>query len=34
MQKKLKKTDIHMPAAVFDTVYAADFMERYLTEMR
>jgi dTMP kinase len=34
MQKELKKSDIHMPAAVFDTVYAADFMERYLTEMR
>lgn len=34
MQKKLKKTDLHMPAAVFDTVYAADFIERYLTEMR
>ena len=34
MQKKLKKSDPHMPAAVFDMIYAADFMERYLTEMR
>lgn len=34
MQKKLKKSDLHMPAAVFDTIYAADFIERYLTEMR
>lgn len=34
MQKRLKKTDIHMPAAVFDMVYASDFIERYLTEMR
>jgi dTMP kinase len=34
MQKKLKKGDPHMPAAVFDTIYAADFMERYITEMR
>ncbi len=34
MQKKMKKFDLHMPAAVFDTIYAADFMERYLTEMR
>lgn len=34
MQKKLKKTDLNMPAAVFDTIYAADFIERYLTEMR
>lgn len=34
MQKRLKKYDTHMPAAVFDTIYAADFMERYLTKMR
>jgi dTMP kinase len=34
MQKKLKKSDLHMPAAVFDMVYASDFIERYLTEMR
>lgn len=34
MQKRLKKFDIHMPAAVFDTIYAADFIERYLTQMR
>jgi dTMP kinase len=34
MQKKLKKTDPHMPAAVFDMIYASDFIERYLTEMR
>ncbi len=34
MQKKMKKTDLHMPAAVFDMIYASDFMERYLTEMR
>lgn len=34
MQKQLKKKDPHMPAAVFDMVYAADFYERYLTEMR
>lgn len=34
MQKQLKKKDLHMPAAVFDTIYASDFIERYLTEMR
>lgn len=34
MQKRMKKFDPHMPAAVFDTIYAADFMERYLTQMR
>lgn len=34
MQKQLKKKDTHMPAAVFDTIYASDFIERYLTEMR
>ncbi len=34
MQKKFKKFDPHMPAAVFDTIYASDFIERYLTEMR
>ena len=34
MQKKVKKSDLHMPAAVFDTIYASDFIERYLTEMR
>ena len=34
MQKKLKKSDLHMPAAVFDTIYASDFIERYITEMR
>lgn len=34
MQKKFKKFDINMPAAVFDTIYASDFIERYLTEMR
>ncbi len=34
MQKQLKKKDLHMPAAVFDMVYASDFIERYLTEMR
>jgi dTMP kinase len=34
MQKRLKKKDPHMPAAVFDMVYASDFIERYLTEMR
>ena len=34
MQKKLKKSDLHMPAAVFDMIYASDFIERYLTEMR
>lgn len=34
MQKQLKKYDPYMPAAVFDMVYAADFMERYLTEIR
>ncbi len=34
MQKKLKKSDPHMPAAVFDTIYASDFIERYITEMR
>jgi dTMP kinase len=34
MQKQLKKKDPHMPAAVFDMVYASDFIERYLTEMR
>lgn len=30
----MKKTDLNMPAAVFDTIYAADFIERYITEMR
>ena len=30
----MKKFDPHMPAAVFDTIYAADFIERYLTQMR
>jgi len=34
MQRRLKKYDLHMPAAVFDTVYAADFIERYLTQMQ
>ncbi len=34
MQKQMKKTDTNMPAAVFDTIYAADFIERYITEMR
>lgn len=34
MQKKFKKFDLHMPAAVFDSIYASDFIERYLTEMR
>lgn len=34
MQKRMKKFDPHMPAAVFDTIYAADFMERYLTQIR
>lgn len=34
MQKQLKKKDLNMPAAVFDMVYASDFIERYLTEMR
>jgi dTMP kinase len=34
MQKQLKKKDLNMPAAVFDTVYAADFIERYILEMR
>lgn len=34
MQKQLKKKDPNMPAAVFDTIYASDFIERYLTEMR
>jgi dTMP kinase len=34
MQKQLKKKDLNMPAAVFDTIYASDFIERYLTEMR
>lgn len=34
MQKQVKKTDPHMPAAVFDTIYASDFIERYITEMR
>lgn len=34
MQKQVKKKDLHMPAAVFDTIYASDFIERYLTEMR
>ena len=34
MQKKLKKSDLHMPAAVFDTIYASDFIERYILEMR
>jgi dTMP kinase len=34
MQKDMKKFDLNMPAAVFDTIYASDFIERYLTEMR
>lgn len=34
MQKNLKKYDPHMPAAVFDMVYAADFIERYLSEIK
>ena len=34
MQKKFKKFDTSMPAAVFDTIYASDFIERYLAEMR
>lgn len=34
MQKRMKKFDPYMPAAVFDTIYAADFIERYLTQIR
>jgi dTMP kinase len=34
MQKQLKKKDLNMPAAVFDMVYASDFIERYILEMR
>ncbi len=34
MQKNMKKSDLHMPAAVFDTIYASDFIERYILEMR
>jgi len=34
MQKELKKYDPYMPAAVFDMVYASDFIERYLTQIR
>jgi hypothetical protein len=34
MQQQLKKYDPYMPAVVFDMVYASDFMERYLTEIR
>lgn len=33
MQRRFKRYDPHMPAAVFDTIYAADFIERYLTQM-
>lgn len=34
MQKRFKKFDTNMPAAVFDMIYASDFIERYLTEIK
>lgn len=34
MQKRFKKFDPYMPAAVFDMIYASDFIERYITQMR
>jgi dTMP kinase len=34
MQKTLKKKNLHMPAAVFDMVFASDFIERYLSDIR
>lgn len=32
--KEIKKKDPHCPAVVFDLVFAADFMERYITEIK
>ncbi len=34
MQKRFKKFDPYMPAAVFDMIYASDFIERYITQIR
>jgi hypothetical protein len=34
LTKMLKKTDLKLPATVFDMVHAADLMERYVSEIR
>lgn len=34
LTKILKKTDLKLPATVFDMVHAADLMERYVSEIR
>ena len=34
LTKKLKQNDLRIPAATFDMLFAADFMERYVTEIQ
>lgn len=34
LTKAMKKGDLHMPAPVFDMIFAADFVERYINDIK